>query len=90
VKIKYTNNKKEYTANLDQTWVWVRLEDELGLTVTQAQDKMGEGSTKVITYAIWLAAEADVPYETWIKKLGEFEVVSDDPKDMSSEASSET
>lgn len=86
MKVKYTNNKTEYTADLDQAWVWVRLEDDLGLTVTEAQDKMGKGSTKIITYAIWLASESETPYKDWVKKLETFEVADDDPKDTQSEA----
>jgi hypothetical protein len=86
VKVKYINNKTEYTADLDQAWVWVRLEDDLGLTVTEAQDKMGKGSTKIITYAIWLASESETPYKDWVKKLETFEVADDDPKDTQSEA----
>jgi hypothetical protein len=83
VQVKFTNNKTEYTANLDQAWVWVRLEDDLGLTVTEAQNKMGKGSTKIITYAIWLSSESEQEYKDWIKTLTTFEVVDDDPKDMS-------
>ena len=83
MQVKFTNNKTEYTANLDQAWVWVRLEDDLGLTVTEAQSKMGKGSTKIITYAIWLASESEQEYKDWLKTLATFEVVDDDPKDMS-------
>jgi hypothetical protein len=86
VKVKYLNNTTEYTANLDQAWVWVRLEDDLGLTVTEAQEKMGKGSTKIITYAIWLASESETPYKDWLKTLGTFEVADEDPKDIPSEA----
>ena len=86
MKVNYINNKTEYTANLDQAWVWVKLEEDLGLTVTEAQDKMGKGSTKIITYAIWLASESETPYKDWVKKLGTFEVADDDPKDTQSEA----
>ena len=81
MKVKFNNNKTEYTVNLDQAWVWVRLEDELGLTVTEAQDRMGKGSTKIITYAIWLASESETPYKEWVKTLDDFEVVDEDPKD---------
>jgi hypothetical protein len=86
VQVKYINNKTEYKANLDQAWVWVRLEDDLGLTITEAQTKMGKGSTKIITYAIWLASEIPTPYDDWIKNLESFEVADDDPKDIQSEA----
>ena len=80
MKVKYENNKTEYIADLDQAWVWVRLEDDLGLTVSEAQDKMGKGSTKIITYAIWIASEVETAYKDWVKKLGSFEVVDEDPK----------
>jgi len=86
VKVKFINNKTEYTANLDQAWVWVRLEDDLGLTITEAQNKMADGSTKIITYAIWLASEIPTPYDSWIKNLEGFEVVDDDPKATELEA----
>jgi hypothetical protein len=69
-----------YQVNLDQVWVWVRLERELALTITQAQQKMGEGSTHVITYAIWLASDVEVTYDQWLKDLKEFEVLDDSPK----------
>jgi hypothetical protein len=81
VKVKFINDKTEYTVNLDQAWVWVRLEDDLGLTVTEAQNKMAIGSTKIITYAIWTASESETPYKDWVKKLQDFEVVDEDPKD---------
>ena len=87
MKIKYINNKTEYTAEVDQAWVWVRLEEDLGLTITEAQTKMQKGSTKIITYAIWLASEVETPFKDWVKKLDHFEVVDDDdPKDIPSEA----
>lgn len=80
MRVKYENNKTEYIADLDQAWVWVRLEDDLGLTVSEAQAKMGKGSTKIITYAIWIASESETDYKDWVKKLGTFEVVEEDPK----------
>jgi hypothetical protein len=89
VKVKYINNKIEYTANLDQAWVWVRLEDELGLTVTEAEAKMSKGSTKIITYAIWIASDSETPYKDWVKTLDKFEVANEDPKDIAGEASKE-
>ena len=80
MRVKYENNKTEYIADLDQAWVWVRLEDDLGLTVSEAQNKMAKGSTKIITYAIWIASESETDYKDWVKKLGTFEVVDEDPK----------
>ena len=80
MKVKFTNNKTEYTVDLDQTWIWVRLEEELGLTLSEAETKIIEGSTKVITYAIWVASEIPTPYKDWIKNLETFEVIDEDPK----------
>jgi len=86
VQVKYISNKTEYKANIDKAWVWVKLEDDLGLTITEAQDKMANGSTKIITYAIWLASEIPTAYDDWIKNLESFEVADDDPKDIPAEA----
>lgn len=80
MKVKLNNANTELTVNLDQAWVWVRLEDELGLTVSEAQDKIATGSTKVITYALWLASETNKDYKDWVKTLKDFEVIEDYPK----------
>ena len=80
MKVKLNNNETELTVNLDQAWIWVRLEDELGLTVSEAQDKIADGSTKVITYALWLASESPKDYKDWVKLLKDFEVIEDYPK----------
>jgi hypothetical protein len=86
VQVTYINKKTEYKVNLDAAWVWVRLEDDLNLTITQAQEKMADGSTKIITYAIWLASESETPYNIWVKDLEDFDIVGDDdPKDIPSE-----
>ena len=78
--IEVHTTESTYQVNLDQVWVWVRLERELGVSITQAQQKMGEGSTHVITYAIWLASDVPTPYDDWLKRLQEFEVLEDNPK----------
>jgi hypothetical protein len=78
--INVTHDQATYQVNLDQVWVWVRLERELKLTITQAQEKMGEGSTHIITYAIWLASDIEATYDQWLKDLKEFEVLDDNPK----------
>jgi hypothetical protein len=87
MKVKLNNNKTELTVNLDQAWIWVRLEDELGLTVSEAQDKIAAGSTKVITYSLWLASESPKDYKDWIKELTDFEVIEDYPKATDPEVS---
>jgi hypothetical protein len=86
MKVKLNNANTETTVNLDQAWIWVRLEDELGLTVSQAQDKIADGSTKVITYALWLASETAKDYKDWVKTLANFEVLDDFPKAIDKEA----
>jgi len=69
-----------YQVDLDQVWVWVRLERELSLTITEAQKKMADSSTYIITYAIWLASDTEITYDQWLKDLKEFVVVDDSPK----------
>ena len=80
--IKVTEKDKEaYQVDLDQVWVWTRIERELNLTIQEANNLIVErGSTHTITYAIWVAAEIAAPYEVWVKSLTNFEVVSDSPK----------
>lgn len=80
MNINVTTTKTEYTVDIDKAWVWVKLEDDLGLTLTEAQEKMANGSTKAITYAIWLASKTDTPYTIWLTELTDFDVVDDDPK----------
>jgi len=86
MKVKLNNANTELTVNLDQAWVWVRLEDDLGLTVSEAQTKIADGSTKVITYALWLASETNKDYKDWVKALADFEVIEDYPKAIDKEA----
>jgi len=78
MKVTVLTNTTEYVTNIDEAWVWVQLEEDLGWTLTEAQDKMAGGSTKAITYAIWLASKTDTPYKEWLKTLISFDVVEDD------------
>lgn len=87
MQVKLKNGNTEITVNLDQAWIWVRLEDDLGLTVSEAQDKIADGSAKVITYALWLASESPKEYKDWIKTLKpNWEMVTDYPKAIDEEA----
>ena len=87
MKVKVTTKTTEYDVNIDQAWVWVRLEEELGLTVSEAQDKMSQGSTKAITYALWIASEVEEEFKVWVKSLKGFELIDDeDPKETDIEA----
>lgn len=84
--VKFNNGGKFNTVDIDRAIVWVKLEKDLNLTVNQAQDKMAEGSTHVITYLIWLAADVKLPYLEWCETLESFEIIEDDPKATDPEA----
>lgn len=88
MKVQVKTTKTEYDVDIDQAWVWVRLEEELGLTVGEAQDKMSRGSTKAITYAIWIATDTEESFKDWVKTLLNFDYVGDDvdPKEIADEA----
>lgn len=85
--VKFEHKKIEYVVNLDKAYIWVTIEDDLKITVNEAQDRMAQGSLKVISYALWVASESEVPYKEWIKGLGEFEVIEDSPKASGGEVS---
>jgi len=83
MKVKVKTKTTEYDVDIDQAWVWVRLEEDLGLTLNQAQEKMTTGSTKAITYSIWIASESDEPFAVWVKSLVSFDYIDDeDPKEI--------
>ena len=87
MKLTIKTNTTEQEVDIDQAWVWVRLERELGLTISQAAEKYEQGSTYTITYALWIASEATESYDDWMKTLESFEVVDDEgPKDSKPEA----
>ena len=96
MKYKITTQQgNNYIVSDDPAWLWILLERDLGYTLTQAQEKMGEGSLNVITYVLYLAAVADehTDYKThqgWVQNEFEtFEVVQDDPKDIPLEVSTD-
>ena len=89
MKVKVTTTTTEYETSIDAAWVWVQLEEDLGLTLTEAQDKMANGSTKIITYAIWIASKSDTPYKEWISTLVNFDVLDND-EDPKAEIPSDT
>jgi hypothetical protein len=96
MKYKVTTQQgNNYIVSDDAAWLWILLERDLGYTLTQAQEKMGEGSLNVITYVLYLAAVADehTDYKThqgWVQNEFEtFEVVQDDPKDIPLEVSTD-
>lgn len=91
-----TKQGNNYIVSDDPAWLWITLERDLGYTLTQAQEKMSQGSLEVITYLLYLAAVGDEQtdyktHEGWVKNEFEtFDVVSDDPKDTPKEASKDT
>ena len=96
MKYKITTQQgNNYIVSDDPAWLWILLERDLGYTLTQAQEKMGEGSLNVITYVLYLAAVADehTDYKThqgWVQnEFDTFEVVQDDPKDIPLEESTD-
>lgn len=91
-----TKQGNNYIVSDDPAWLWITLERDLGYTLTQAQEKMSQGSLEVITYILYLASVADEQtdyktHEGWVKnEFDTFDVVSDDPKDTPKEASKDT
>ena len=44
-----TKQGNNYIVSDESAWLWVEIERELGYTVSQAADKMSQGSLDVIT-----------------------------------------
>jgi len=55
IKTKQGNN---YIVSDDSTWLWIEIERDLGYTVTQAAEKMSQGSLDVITCMLYKASKA--------------------------------
>ena len=91
-----TKQGNNYIVSDDSVWLWIELERELGVTVTQAAEKMSQGSLDVITCMLFKAARHEGKTELktqrlWVENEFEsFDVVDEpDPKDNSETASSE-
>ena len=71
----------------DSAWLWIELERELGYTVSQAAEKMSQGSLDVITCMLYKAAKANghtqLPNQkAWVtNEFDSFEVVEESPKE---------
>jgi len=84
IKTKQGNN---YIVSDESTWLWIEIERELGYTVTQAAEKMSQGSLDVITCMLYKAAKAaghtKLPNQmAWVSNEFEgFEVVEESPKE---------
>ena len=82
-----TKQGNNYIVSDESAWLWVEIERELGYTVSQAADKMSQGSLDVITCMLYKAAKAagntKLPsQQAWVTNEFEtFEVVEDSPKE---------
>jgi hypothetical protein len=91
-----TQQGTNYIVSDDSAWLWIQLERDLSYTFTQAQQKVSEGSLEVITYVLYkasvMAGHTDLKmHQTWVETVFDtFDVVTEDPKAISPEASSET
>jgi hypothetical protein len=81
-----TQQGKNYIVSDDSAWLWIELERELGFTVTQAAEKMSQGSLDVITCMLFKAAKQGGHTElktqkSWVEhEFDSFEVLDEDPK----------
>ena len=82
-----TQQGNKYEVNDDNAWLWIEIERELGYTVSQAAEKMSQGSLDVITCMLYKAAKAQgktqLPnQQAWVTNEFEtFEVTEESPKD---------
>jgi hypothetical protein len=82
-----TKQGNNYIVSDESAWLWVEIERELGYTVSQAAEKMSQGSLDVITCMLYKAAKAAgktmLPsQQAWvINEFETFEVVEDSPKE---------
>lgn len=83
VKLK---NGNTYEVNDDSVWLWVSLEKDLGLTYSQAIEKIAGGSLDVLTYILFHESKALghtqlKTRQAWLEtEFDEFDVVEADPK----------
>jgi hypothetical protein len=90
-----TKQGNNYIVSDENAWLWVEIERELGYTVSQAAEKMSQGSLDVITCMLYKAAKAQgktqLPnQQAWVTNEFEtFEVVEESPKENSLTDSSE-
>lgn len=83
-----TKQGETYEVSDDNVWPWVRLENDLGLTYSQAIEKIGQQSLAVISHLLWVlskdAGKTDLPTAAdWAKmQLDTFDVIDEaaDPK----------
>ena len=82
-----TKQGNNYIVSDESAWLWVEIERELGYTVSQAADKISQGSLDVITCMLYKAAKAagntKLPNQQAyvINEFETFEVIEDSPKE---------
>ena len=82
-----TKQGANYIVSDESAWLWIEIERELGYTVSQAAEKMSNGSLDVITCMLYKAAKAQgqtkMPnQQAWVTNEFEtFEVVDESPKE---------
>jgi hypothetical protein len=82
-----TQQGNKYEVNDDNAWLWIEIERELGYTVSQAAEKMSQGSLDVITCMLFKAAKAQgktqLPnQQAWVtNEFESFEVNDENTKD---------
>ena len=82
-----TQQGNKYIVSDDSAWLWIELERELGYTVSQAAEKMSQGSLDVITCMLYKAAKANghtqLPNQkAWVtNEFDSFEVIEESPKE---------
>jgi hypothetical protein len=82
-----TQQGNKYEVNDDNAWLWVEIERELGFTISQAAEKMSQGSLDVITCMLFKAAKAQgktqLPnQQAWVtNEFESFEVIEESPKE---------
>lgn len=87
--MKYQVTTKQgttYEVNDEAAMLWLNLERDKGLTVTEASEKLQAGSLDILTFIIWQASvEAGhtelKTQDAWVRTEFEtFDVVTGDPK----------
>jgi hypothetical protein len=82
-----TKQGTNYIVSDESAWLWIEIERELGYTVSEAAEKMSNGSLDVITCMLYKAAKAqgktELPNQrAWVENEFEtFEVVKESPKE---------
>ncbi len=82
-----TKQGNNYIVSDDSAWLWIEIERELGYTVTQAAEKMSQGSLDVLTCMLFKAARAmgktQMPnQQAWVtNEFDSFEVIEESPKE---------